>query len=59
MTVYIGLFESFSFDDEHERVVKDEEDVRAILRFTKVDIEAVRQEARKDSTLSILEEILG
>ena len=40
---------------QRERALKDEEDVRAILRFTEVDIEAVRQRARKDSTLLVLE----
>ena len=38
-----------------ERAVKDEEDVRAILAFTKVDLEAVKQQAGKDGTLVILE----
>jgi hypothetical protein len=38
-----------------ERALKDEDDVRAILRFTEVDVEAVRRRARADSTLSILE----
>lgn len=41
-----------------ERALKDEEDVRAILRFTEVDVEAVKQRAREDSTLSILGEML-
>jgi hypothetical protein len=41
-----------------ERAVKDVEDVKAILKFTKVDVEAVKQRARKDSTYSILEQIL-
>jgi hypothetical protein len=41
-----------------ERALKDVEDVRAILRFTRVDVEAVRQRARKDSTLSIFGEML-
>ena len=42
-----------------ERALKDEEDVKAILRFTKVDVETVKQRARKDSTLSIFGELLG
>jgi hypothetical protein len=41
-----------------ERALKDEEDVKAILRFTEVDMDGVRQKSRKDSTFSILEEIL-
>jgi hypothetical protein len=36
-----------------ERVIKDEEDVRAILAFTKVDLAKVKQ-AQKDYTLEIL-----
>lgn len=35
-----------------ERALKDEEDVRAILRFTKVDVEAVKKQARRNNTLS-------
>jgi hypothetical protein len=42
-----------------ERAVKDEEDVRAILEFTEVDLEAVRELAKRDGTLSILEELIG
>jgi len=38
-----------------ERTVKDEEDVKAILAFTKVDLEAVKKQAKKDKTLAILE----
>jgi len=41
-----------------ERALKDEEDVKAILRFTEVDMDGVRQKSCKDSTFSILEEIL-
>jgi hypothetical protein len=41
-----------------ERALKDREDVKAILRFTEVDVEAVKQRARKDSTLSIFGEML-
>ena len=40
-----------------ERALKDEEDVRAIMRFTKIDVEAVKKEARKNNTLPILESI--
>jgi hypothetical protein len=41
-----------------ERALKDEEDVKAILKFTKVDVEAVKQSARGDSTLSIFETVI-
>ncbi|MFQ6074810.1 MAG: hypothetical protein ACE5Z5_01565 [Candidatus Bathyarchaeia archaeon] len=40
-----------------ERALKDEDDVRAILRFTKVDLKGLKRRARKDSTLSTLETI--
>lgn len=40
-----------------ERALKDEDDVRAILRYTKVDIKALKRQARKESTLSIFESI--
>ena len=40
-----------------ERAVKDEEDVRAILAFTRVDLAAVRRQARKQGTLEILESL--
>jgi hypothetical protein len=42
-----------------ERALKDEEDVRAILKFTKVDVEAVKTQARRNNTLSILESVTG
>jgi len=38
-----------------ERALKDEEDVRAILKFTGVDVEAVKKKAKKETTLSIFE----
>jgi hypothetical protein len=41
-----------------ERAVKDEEDVRAILAFSKVDVAAVRRQARRDGTLAILEGLM-
>lgn len=40
-----------------ERASKDEEDVKAILRFNKVDMNVVKRRARKNNTLSILETI--
>jgi len=42
-----------------ERALKDVDDVKAVFKFTRVEVEAVRMRARKDSTLSVLEEILG
>jgi hypothetical protein len=41
------------------RAVKDEEDVRAILEFTKVDLETVKARAEREGTLDILEELVG
>ncbi len=38
-----------------ERAAKDEEDVKAILAFTRVDMDAVRKQAKRDKTLAILE----
>jgi len=40
-----------------ERALKDQEDVRAILRFTKLDVEAVKKKAKRNNTLSIFESI--
>ena len=40
-----------------ERAQKDEDDVRAILKFTKVDAEAVKKQARRNNTLRIFESI--
>ena len=37
--------------------MKDEDDVRAILRFTGVDMKGLKRQALKDGTLSILENI--
>lgn len=42
-----------------ERALKDEEDVRAILKFTKVNVGTVKRQAGKDSTLSIFESLMG
>jgi len=38
-----------------KRALKDEEDVRAILKFTRVDIEAIKKKAKKETTLPILQ----
>jgi len=40
-----------------ERALKDEEDVRGILRFSRVNVEAVKKQARKSNTLRIFESI--
>jgi hypothetical protein len=42
-----------------ERALKDRDDVKAILRFTRVDTKALKERARKNSTLSILEKIIA
>jgi len=38
-----------------ERALKDEDDVRAILKFSKIHMNLLRKRARKNNTLSILE----
>ncbi len=38
-----------------ERSIKDRQDVKAILAFTRVNFEAVKRQARKDKTLEIFE----
>jgi len=38
-----------------ERAIKDKEDVRSVLAFTKVNITAIRKQARKDKTLEIFD----
>ena len=38
---------------QQEKAVKDEEDVKAILHFTNVDMEAIEKQAKKDKTLEI------
>jgi hypothetical protein len=40
-----------------ERALKDEDDIKAILKFTKVDINTIKRQAQNDNTLSILETI--
>jgi hypothetical protein len=41
-----------------ERTAKDKADIKSILAFTKVDIEAVKRQARKDNTLEVFEAII-
>jgi len=38
-----------------ERALKDEDDIKAILKFTKVNINTIKRQAQNDNTLSILE----
>jgi hypothetical protein len=42
-----------------ERTIKDIDDVKAILKFSQVNIKAVKTKAKKDSTLTIIENILA
>jgi hypothetical protein len=42
-----------------ERAQKDVEDVKAILKFARVDLEAVRRQAEKEGTTKILKEIMA
>jgi hypothetical protein len=41
-----------------ERAVKDEEDVKAVLAFTKVDVEAIKKQAKQDRTLEIFKSLI-
>jgi hypothetical protein len=41
-----------------ERALKDEEDVRAILNFAKVNVEAVEKQAKKEGTLAVWKSIV-
>ncbi len=45
--------------EPRERAQKDIDDVKAILKFARVDLEKVRRKAEKDGTLRILESILS
>ena len=38
-----------------ERTIKDKEDIKAILSFTKLNIKAIKRQAQKDKTLEIFE----
>ena len=42
-----------------ERALKDEDDVKAILKFTRVDMDLLERRARESNTLSILEGIIA
>ena len=40
-----------------ERALKDVEDIEAILRYTEVDMKALKRQAERESTFSILKEL--
>ena len=40
-----------------ERTLKDKDDVRAILRYTEINMKALERQARIENTISILEEL--
>jgi hypothetical protein len=42
-----------------ERSTKDKEDIRAVLAFTKVDLAAIKKQAKKDKTLSLLDDVMS
>jgi hypothetical protein len=42
----------------HEKAVKDEKYVKAILEFTEVDLEVV-EKAKQDGTLTVLERLIA
>jgi len=42
-----------------ERTQKDKEDVKAILKFAKVDVDAVKKQAKRDSTESIFQNLMN
>jgi len=42
-----------------ERAIKDEDDIRAILKYTKVNMKILKREARKEKTLTMLENIMN
>ena len=41
-----------------ERAFKDEEDVKAILAFTQLDLAAVKVQAKKEGTFEILQSLI-
>jgi hypothetical protein len=44
---------------QREKALKDKDDVKAILRHIKVNLKALRNKAKKEKTISILEELLS
>ena len=43
---------------QKERALKDKDDVKAILKYTEVNMNALTRQARKESTFSILEKLM-
>jgi hypothetical protein len=41
-----------------ERTLKDKEDIRAILKYTKVNMENLKRRAQKENTLILLKELI-
>ena len=41
-----------------ERSLKDKDDIKAILRYTEVNMKALERQAQKENTLAILEELM-
>lgn len=42
-----------------ERALKDEEDIKAIIKYTKVDMKTLTRKAQKEKTITILENIIN
>jgi len=42
-----------------ERALKDEDDVKAILRYAKVNVKALKRRSRREGTFSILQELVS
>ncbi|MGC9345294.1 MAG: hypothetical protein ACP5ER_00675 [Candidatus Bathyarchaeales archaeon] len=42
-----------------ERALKDKDDIKAILKYTKVNLKALKEKASKEKTISILEELIS
>jgi len=40
-----------------ERALKDKDDIKAILKYTKVNLKALKEKASKEKTISVLEEL--
>jgi len=45
--------------EDEQRKTKDEDDVKAVLRFTDIDREAVRRQAEKDRTIDIWKRLIS
>jgi len=42
-----------------ERALKDQEDIKAILKYTKIDMKTLTRKAKKEKTITILENIIN